>query len=91
MKYAIAKVVNGNYSIHAEGFEDLTQAKVNYFGLCQALWAADNVITGCVAIIDENLGVYMDNTEAYRTIITHTPTPEPTPEPEPTPDPEVLV
>lgn len=84
MVYAIIKCVNGNYSVHAEGLTDLTQAKVNYYGLCQALWAASDVYTGCVAIVNENLDVYNENTEMYRAIITHE---KPTPEPEPTPEP----
>ena len=67
MKYAIAKVVNGNYSIHAEGFTDLASAKVNYFGLCQTLWNASDVITGEVAIVDENLDVV----EGYKEFIQH--------------------
>lgn len=57
MKYAIAKAVNGNFSIHAEGFTDLQPAIVGYFGLCQSLWNASDVLTAMVAIVDENLDV----------------------------------
>lgn len=54
-KYAIVKVVNGNFSIHAEGITDLCNAKTNFHGLCQSLWNAPDVITAKVAILDEDL------------------------------------
>ena len=76
MKYAVVKVVNGNYSINAEGFTDLDNAKVNYHGLCQSLWNAPDVDTACVCIVDENLLIV----QGYREFISHVP--EPTPEPE---------
>ena len=56
MKYAVIKVVNGNYFIHAEGFTDPNAAKISYHGLCQSLWNASDVQTACVAIVNENLG-----------------------------------
>ena len=93
MKYAIIKVINGNYFVHSEGITDLASAKVDYHGLCQTLWNAEDVITGEVMIVDENL----DCVEGYKERITHEPvyvapepepTPEPEPEPEPTPEPE---
>lgn len=65
MKYAIIKVINGNYSIHAEGITDIGKAKVNFHGLCQTLWNADDVLTACVMITDENLNVV----EGYREFI----------------------
>ena len=55
MKYAVAKVVNGNFSIHAEGFTTLPSAIVSYHGLCQTLWNAPDVLTASVMIVDENL------------------------------------
>lgn len=67
MKYAIIKVINGNYSIHAEGITDVNAAKVSFHGLCQTLWNAPDVITACVMIIDENLNAV----EGYREFITH--------------------
>lgn len=81
MNYAIVKVINGSYSVHAEGFTDISNAKVNYHGLCQTLWNAEDVITGEVMIVDENL----DCVEGYKERITHEPVyvaPEPIPEPE---------
>lgn len=82
MKYAVIKVINGNYSVHAEGFTDANKAKVNYHSLCQVLWNAEDVITGCVAIVDENL----DIANGYKEFISH---PVPMPEPEPEPEPEI--
>lgn len=67
MKYAIIKVINGNYSIHAEGIADVNSAKVQFHGLCQTLWSAPDVITACVKIIDENL----DTVEGYKEVISH--------------------
>lgn len=57
MKYAIVKVINGNYFIHAEGITDVNNAKVSFHGLCQQLWNAQDVVTAMVAIVDENLDV----------------------------------
>lgn len=77
MKYAIIKVINGNYFVHAEGITDLTSAKTQFHGLCQTLWNAPDVLTAEVKIVDENL----DCVEDYKEFITH-PAPEPTPETE---------
>ena len=71
MKYAIVKVINGNYSVHAEGFTEIASAKVNYHGLCQTLWNAPDVITAQVAIVDEQL----DIVEGYKEFIHHEPQP----------------
>lgn len=70
MKYAIVKVINGSFSIHAEGFTSLASVKVNYHGLCQSLWNAQDVITATVMIVDEQL----DCVEDYKEFITHEPT-----------------
>ena len=67
MKYAIIKVINGSFSIHAEGFTTLAAVKVNYHGLCQSLWNAQDVITATVMIVDEQL----DCVEDYKEFITH--------------------
>ena len=65
MKYAIIKVTEGNYNIHAEGFTDISKAKVSYHGLCQALWNDASTTKACVMIIDENLDVV----EGYKEFI----------------------
>lgn len=80
MKFAIIKVINGNYFIHSEGITDLTSAKIQFHGLCQTLWNAPDVLSATVKIVDENL----DCVEGYKEFITHEPQPEPTPEVEPT-------
>ena len=67
MKYAIIKVINGNYNIHAEGITELASAKTQFHGLCQTLWNASDVITAEVKIMDENL----DCVEDYREFISH--------------------
>ena len=72
MKYAIIKVINGNYFIHAEGITGLDAAKTQFHGLCQTLWNAQDVITAQVIIADEQL----DCVEGYREYIHHTPAAE---------------
>lgn len=67
MKYAIVKVINGHYFIHAEAITDLDKAKVNFHGLCQTLWNSTDVDTACVMISDENLNVV----DGYREFISH--------------------
>lgn len=76
MKYAIIKVINGNFSVHAEGFTDIASAKVNFHALCQTLWNAPDVTSAYVMIADEQL----DAAEGYKEYIHHDPQPEPTPE-----------
>lgn len=67
MKYAIIKVINGNYFVHAEGITNLASAKTQFHGLCEMLWNASDVITAAVKIVDENL----DCVEDYREFISH--------------------
>ena len=78
MTYAIVKVINGAYAIHAEGITDVANANVTFHGLCQTLWNAPDVLSAEVAIMDENL----DAVEGYKEFISHEPTPQPEPEPE---------
>ena len=75
MKYAIIKVVNGNYAVAEEGIATIAQAKSRFHGLCQTHWNAQDVITAEIMIVDENL----DCVEGYKEYITHEPQPvEPT-------------
>lgn len=67
MKYAIVKVINGNYAVHAEGITDINAAKTSFHQLCATLWNAPDVVTAMVKIMDENL----DNAEGYRDFIYH--------------------
>ena len=77
MKYAIIKVVNGSYSIHAEGITDLAMAKTQFHGLCQTLWNAPDVETAYVMLSDEQL----DAVEGYKEYIHHESQPETAEEP----------
>lgn len=67
MKYAIIKVINGTYFIHAEGITEIANAKVAFHGVCQDLWNAQDVISASVAIVDEQLDVV----EEYKEFIHH--------------------
>ena len=67
MKYAIIKVINGNYFIHAEGITSIEAAKTQFHGLCQTLWNATDVISAYVMIADEQL----DAVEGYKEYIHH--------------------
>ena len=67
MKYAVVKVINGNYFIHSEGFTDIEKAKVNYAQLWATLLNAEDVVTACIMIADENLNAV----EGYREFISH--------------------
>lgn len=69
--YAIVKVINGNYSIHAEGITDLANAKTQFHGLCQVLWNAPDVLNAYVMLTDEQL----DAVEGYKERIHHDPAP----------------
>ena len=83
MKYAILKVINGYYFVHAEGITDLGNAKTIFHGLCQTLWNAPDVLSAYVMIADEQL----DAVEGYKEYIHHEAVPEVEPE-EPTEEPE---
>lgn len=65
--YAIIKVVNGNYSIHAEKIATIENAKVQFHGVCQALWNAQDVTTATVMIANEQL----DPVAGYKENIFH--------------------
>ena len=69
MKYAIIKVINGNYAVHSEGITEPSSAKTQFHGLCQTLWNAPDVITAEVMIVDEQL----DCVEWYKEFISHAP------------------
>lgn len=67
MKYAIIKVINGNYFIHSEGITDLSSAKTQFHTVCAALWNAPDVETAMVKIVDEQL----DCVDGYMDLIIH--------------------
>lgn len=78
MKLAIISCINGNFKVEAEGFTTEQAALVAFHGKCQVFWNAPDVLTGEVAIVDEQLDIY----KGYKEFIRHTAT-QPTPEPEP--------
>lgn len=67
MKYAIIKVINGNYFIHSEGITDLAGAKTQFHSLCTALWNEPEVLSAYVEIVNEQL----DCVEGYKEFIHH--------------------
>lgn len=67
MRYAILKVINGNYFVHAEGITALENAKTQFHSVCEALWNAPDVATAYVMIADEQL----DAVEGYKEFIHH--------------------
>ena len=71
MKYAIIKVINGNFSIDSEWGENLLGAKTAYHGACQALWNEPAVLNAYVMIADEQL----DAVDGYKERIHHDPQP----------------
>lgn len=67
MTYAIINVVNGVYTVFAEGITSLASAKVTFHSRCTVLWNASDVVTAMVMIADENL----DAVEGYKEYIHH--------------------
>ena len=76
MIYAIIKVINDNFFIHAEGITNLANAKTNFHGLCQTLWNAPDVLDAYVMIVNQQL----DCVEGYAEYITHAATQQVEPE-----------
>lgn len=64
MIYAIIDVVNGTFTVRAEGITTIEAAKVQYHGRCQALWNAPDVMSAYVMIVDEQLDV-VDGCKEY--------------------------
>ena len=75
MKLAIITCVNGSFTVAAEGIETEQAALVTFHNQCASLWNAPDVITGEVAIVDEQLDIYHGCKEFIRHDIQQT-TPE---------------
>lgn len=58
--YAIIKMINGNFFIHAEGYTTIESVKAEYHGLCRTLWSAPDVIKATVTIVDENMDIVLN-------------------------------
>lgn len=67
MKLAVIQCVNGSFSIVSEHGDNKQAARLAYFERCKILWNAADVITGEVAIVDEQLDVV----EGYKEFISH--------------------
>ena len=78
MKLAIIVCSNGNFRIDSEGHTSDQAARVAFHSTCSAMWNAPDVITGEVAVVDEQLDVY----QGLKELIRHEPQ-QPAPEPEP--------
>ncbi len=62
MKYYVIQSANENVSIVSE-WTDLNSAIVAYHDRCKTLWNAKDVVTGIVALVDDNLftiGMYRE-------------------------------
>lgn len=77
MKYNVIQFVTntkGEYSASVSAtFDNLTSAKINYFGVAQTLNNATDVLVAVVKIVDE----YGNNMDGFREVVDHTPEPEP--------------
>ena len=71
MKLALIQCVNGNFSVVSEGYTTEQAALVDFHNRCKILWNAADVITGEVAIVDEQLDVY----HGCKEFIRHEPAP----------------
>ena len=58
MKYAVIRIVNGNFAIHSEGWTDITKARMSYFSYLSALYNdLENVDSFCVMIMHDIGGI----------------------------------
>jgi hypothetical protein len=73
MKLAVIQCINGNFFVVSEGMETEQAAYVAFHERCKILWNAPDVITGEVAIVDEQLDVY----RGLKELIHHEAQPEP--------------
>ena len=55
MKYAIIKVINGNFSVHGEYGTNLQSAIIAFHSFCAALWNDPDTTQAMVKIVDENI------------------------------------
>ena len=66
MKFAVIKVVNGNFAIVSE-HSDVQSAKVKFHDLCKTHWNSKDVVTATICIMDEML----IPVEGYKEYISH--------------------
>lgn len=63
MKYAIVKVVNGNFSILSEHGENIEAAIVKFHQECANLWNSKDVVTAQIKVVNEFLETVMNMSE----------------------------
>lgn len=56
MKYAVIRIVNGNFVVATEGWTDINKAKSSYYGTCQALYNEIASIHTMSVMIMDSLG-----------------------------------
>lgn len=62
MKYAVIECINGNFLIKSE-HGNKESAFTKFHSECAGLWAAQDVITAEVRVVDENLDTVEDKQE----------------------------
>lgn len=67
MKYAVLKIINGNFSIDSEWNENLQGAIVKFHDVCKILWNEASVETATVEIIDQQ----GDIVQGYKEFVHH--------------------
>lgn len=63
MYYSVISCINGSFKIEAECGDNMQQAFTVFHSTCTAFWNAQDVITGMVAVVDENLNVVSNKKE----------------------------
>ena len=66
MKLSLIQCVNGSFSVVSEGIQTEQAARVAFHDRCKILWNAPDVITGEVAVFDEQLDVFHGCKELIR-------------------------
>ena len=67
MKYAILKIINGNFSIDSEWDTNIQGAIVKFHDVCKTLWNTTDVETATVEVINQQGNIFND----YLEFITH--------------------
>ena len=67
MKYAVLKIVNGNYSIDSEHGENKNAAIMRWHDVCRTLWGSTDVKSATVTVVNDN----GDQVDGYKETIHH--------------------
>ena len=66
MKYAVIKIVNGNYAIQSE-HDTFQSALISFHNFCAALWNEPTAYDATIAIFDDKLKIV----GGYKEMISH--------------------